>query len=134
MVLAEILGGKSMPFPPFPESWIAFTHADDGTAIELYPTSHKLEPDRANVVCKTGEPDNPKSFAHVAIASPLKWTEVMVIGKRENWLCRRCNRGPFQCVELWIENRLLAEVLDRDMLDDYRVGMTLESWAAMFDL
>jgi hypothetical protein len=48
---------------------------------------------------------------------------------------RLCDRGPSRCVEVWIENRLLIEMLDpRMMTEDYRNGMTRENWANMFAL
>ncbi|WP_165606514.1 hypothetical protein [Yoonia litorea] len=40
--LARLMGGRAMPFPPFPDSWIAFTEQDDGSAIEVYPLTHTL--------------------------------------------------------------------------------------------
>ena len=133
-VLAELLGGKSAPFPPFPDSWIAFTRADNGIAIEVYPTNHQLEPGSTQVVCRRRHSDDTATFAHVAIASPLASDQVIAIGLREGWLARCCNRGPFQCVELWVEGRLLIEVLDEEMQRDYRTGMTAMRWAAMFEL
>ena len=53
--LAKVMGGVAMPFPPFPDSWIAFSKQDDGTAIEVYPTTHVLEPGTAQISCEIKE-------------------------------------------------------------------------------
>lgn len=43
----------------------------------------------------------------------------MAIGAREGWFTRQCNRGPFELVELWIENFLLLELAPPAMRDQY---------------
>lgn len=133
-LLAAFLGGAAMPFPPFPASWIAFGQADDGTAIEVYPLRHRLEPGSGQVVCREGGGMEGPTFAHAAIASPLPADDIIRLGEAEGWMARRCDRGPFALVEVWLENRLLVEVLDPAMLKDYRSGMTMTNWARMFGL
>jgi hypothetical protein len=132
--LATLIGGRALPFPPFPASWIAFAEQDDGTAIEVYPTSHRLRIGPDTVACETGAPDDTPSFAHVAIRSALGREEIVDLGTAENWVTRICNRGPFECVEIWLENRILVEVLDPAMQRDYARGMTVTSWREMFGL
>lgn len=132
--LATVLGGKAMRFPPFPGCWIAFAAQDDGTAIEVYPDTHVLVAGEDQIECVERQRDSAATFVHVAIASPLSEHEIMAIAQQENWTSRVCDRGPFRCVEVWLENRLLIEVLDPTMHDDYRTGMTTENWARMFDL
>ncbi|MEM9632983.1 MAG: hypothetical protein AAGA50_16750 [Pseudomonadota bacterium] len=132
--IAFLLGGKAMPFPPFPDSWIAFATTDDGTAIEVYPLTHLLEAGSEQIECRVGVPVSDSSFVHAAIASPLTEIEIIAASLERNWLARTCNRGPFHCVEVWLENRLLVEVLDPAMQHEYRAGMTMKNWARMFDL
>ena len=133
-VLARVLGGRAMPFPPFPDCWIAFAAIDDGTAIEVYPLTHTLRAGPDQIVCDVGEADATPTFAHAAVASPLNRGEILALAEAEAWTGRICNRGPFECVELWIENRLLIEALDPAMQADYRPGMTMARWAAVFGL
>lgn len=133
-VLAFLLGGRALPFPPFPGSWIAFARQDDGTAIEVYPLTHRLEIGAAAVACQVGTPDDRPSFAHVAIGSPHDRQKIIALGEAEGWVTRISTRGPFDCVEIWIEDRLLLEVLDPAMSADYRRGMTTRNWKAMFRL
>lgn len=132
--LAAVLGGRAMPFPPFPRCWIAFAAQDDGTAIEVYPDTHVLVPGEDHIECDVRERDNAATFVHAAITSPLPKREVMSLASKENWTTRECDRGPFACVEVWIENRLLIEVLDPGMQRDYTAGMTAQNWGRMFDL
>ncbi|MDQ0314390.1 VOC family protein [Amorphus orientalis] len=132
--LAEVLAGEAQPFPPFPGCWIAFAETDDGTAVEVYPTTHRLVAGPATIACAVGETDTSATFAHVALASPLDRQAVIERATSEGWLARICNRGPFECVEVWIEGRLLVEILDPGMQADYRRGMTTANWKAMFSL
>jgi len=132
--LSKLLGGRAMPFPPFDGSWIAFSEADDGTAIEVYPLTHRLTAGPDQISCSVEEEDDSPSFVHAAIASVLDEKTIRALAVERGWQVRRCNRGPFHCVEVWLENRLLVEVLDAEMLADYRSGMTQDSWARMFGL
>ena len=132
--LATLLGGRAKPFPPFPDSWIAFAEADDGTAIEVYPTTHTLKPGHTMVECVVGEADDGATFAHAAIGSPLAVDEIFALARTYGWRALKTNRGPFECIEVWLENRLLVEVLDEAMQRDYRAGMTAANWAAMFGM
>ncbi|WP_424831552.1 VOC family protein [Ruegeria sp.] len=130
--LAEIMGGEAMPFPPFPDSWIAFSEADNGAAIEVYPSTHTLIAGPEQVNCKVGDTDPSPTFAHVALGSVLSQQDLLNQAHQKGWTTRVCNRGPFECVEIWLENRVLVEALDSDMQRDYRAGMTMKNWAAMF--
>ncbi|MDF0602654.1 hypothetical protein P1J78_18095 [Psychromarinibacter sp. C21-152] len=132
--IARLMGGEALPFPPFPDSWIAFGRADDGTAVEVYPLTHRLLPGPGNVLCETGAAQTGPTFAHVALASPLPAADILTMGKAEGWPTRRCNRGPFECIEIWLENRLLVEALDPEMAEDYRAGMTAANWRTMFGM
>lgn len=132
--LAEVMGGIAMPFPPFPDCWIAFAAEDDGTAIEVYPTTHVLEAGPDQISCEVKAPDKSSTFVHAAVCSQLTRSEILTLASAKQWTSRICNRGPFQCVEVWLEDRLLVELLDAEMQDDYRNGMTASNWASMFSL
>lgn len=132
--LARLLGGEALPFPPFPDSWIAFSAQDDGTAIEVYPLTHRLTIGPETIACETGSSDAGVTFAHVAIASALDRSAIMSLGAAEGWVTRICDRGPFACVEIWLEDRLLIEVLDPAMQRDYAQGMTARNWRMMFGM
>lgn len=132
--LAHVMGGVAVPFPPFPDCWIAFTEEDDGTAIEVYPTTHVLEAGPEQISCEIRESDARPTFVHAAVCSKLYRDDIIPMASEKGWKSRICNRGPFECVEVWLENRLLVELLDADMQKDYRSGMTASNWASMFGL
>ncbi len=132
--LAQVMGGVALPFPPFPDCWIAFAKQDDGTAIEVYPTTHVLEAGAEQISCEIKTRDAGSTFVHAALCATLDRSEIISLAAERDWIARICNRGPFECVEVWLENRLLVELLDREMQKDYRRGMTAENWAAMFGL
>ena len=132
--LAVVMGGDAMPFPPFPDCWIAFAGEDDGTAIEVYPTTHVLRAGPRQIACDVRERCADNSFVHVALSSALPREELLNLASLQGWTARVCDRGPFLCVEVWLENRLLVELLDGPMQEDYRAGMTAANWAAMFGL
>ncbi|MEO1017928.1 MAG: hypothetical protein AAFY56_09565 [Pseudomonadota bacterium] len=134
LVVAELMGGRAMPFPPFPDSWIAFAARDDGSAIEVYPTTHVLQPGPNQIACIEQAPADTPTFVHAAIASPMPADEILRCAEAQDWLARRCDRGPFECIEVWLENRLLVEVLDPAMQADYHRGMTMANWARMFGM
>ena len=132
--LAQVMDGKAMPFPPFPDCWIAFARQNDGTAIEVYPTTHVLQAGPKQISCEIKERDAKPTFAHAAVCATLNRSQIISLAETRGWLARICNRGPFECVEVWLENRLLVELLDAEMQRNYREGMTVENWAAMFGL
>ena len=43
-VLAELMGGKSVPFPPNPGSFFALQLDDHGSGVEVYPAGTELAP------------------------------------------------------------------------------------------
>ncbi|MEM9754390.1 MAG: hypothetical protein AAF914_00270 [Pseudomonadota bacterium] len=133
-ILAQILGGPALPFPPCPGAYIAFTAADDGTAVEIYPATARVAQGRRTIEFATAPTPAAAGPVHVALSSPLPADQICGIGARAGWTARICSRGPFSCVELWVENATLIEVLDPEMLKDYRSGMTAASWRAMFGL
>jgi hypothetical protein len=132
--LAKLLGGDAMHFPPFPNSWIAFSELDDGTAIEVYPLTHRLAPGPRQLDCVVGDGDAGLTFVHAAIGSILPREQIFSLASSEKWTARLCDRGPFECIEIWLENRILIEALDPSMQQMYRKGMTQKNWRQMFGM
>ena len=133
-ILSRITGGPALPFPPCPGAWIAFFAADDGSAVEVYPATARVEAGPDTIRFGTGPAEAGPVAAHVALATDLSAEEVLAIGAEAGWTARICDRGPFELVELWVEGRFLVEVLDPAMQADYRRGMTAANWRAMFGM
>jgi hypothetical protein len=49
-----------------------------------------------------------------------------------SFVTRRNFIGPFNCIELWLENRLLIEILTPEMQAQYRANMKMSNWSDMF--
>ena len=126
-VLAELMDGKSYPFPGgFKNSFIAISGDARGTAIEVYPTGLHLRPDGVDIVRPEQTDGKPEySSFHLLLSVDIDRDAVERIGQREGWTTRLCCRGApggpvlFHVIEVWLENRLLIEVAPRDMIGDY---------------
>lgn len=127
-IIAPLLGGTAHPFPPCPGAWVAFSAADDGTCVEVYPAGTRLAPGPEAVVFRPGPPRRSPSATHLALASPLSAPAIERVARDAGWTARTCDRGPFTCIEVWTGEGLLIEVVDPDMLTDYRRGMAAARW------
>jgi len=56
---------------------------------------------------------------HAYISVNITAEQILRIGEREGWLTRRCNRGLFELIECWIENRLMIEFATPEMSSQY---------------
>lgn len=121
-VLAEIAGGQVVPAPPnFPAgSWFVLTGDEHGTMFETLPFATELRPDESEVAFHTDNmPNSQYVAAHAYISVPADRERILNIGKREGWLTRVCDRGPFELIECWIENRQMIEFATPEMKRQY---------------
>jgi hypothetical protein len=119
-VLAALWQGHAYPFPPFPGSYIALAGDAHGTAIEIYPAGQVLVPGADEVASSRVEDGMRPTETHLAIGVPRSESEIHEIAKWVGWKSRTCVRGGmFRVVELWVENRLLVEVLTPEMQREY---------------
>ncbi|MGH6719867.1 MAG: hypothetical protein ACREER_11155 [Alphaproteobacteria bacterium] len=114
-VLAKLMRGRVSNFSPTKGAFYVGTDSPTAAAIEVYPEHTALVPGEG--------PEAPGRFVetesaprhgpvHVALASPLTRAEVMALGTGEGWRTLPCRRGDsFNVIELWLENRLLIEVV-----------------------
>lgn len=126
--LAKLTGGTAFPFHPIDGALIVIHGDAHGSAIEVYPDDAVLAAGPQMLAVDSAEAPKRTGF-HAAIASPLDEEHVMRIAASHGWLARRCDRGPFELIEMWIDGRLLIEILTPDMQADYRAAMTPENWA-----
>lgn len=112
-VFAELLDGISLPFPPSPGAYLALARDGHGSGIEVYLSDVVLTPDggagaRFN---QTGKDEGPTAV-HFAMSIDCDVADVEAIAQREGWISHVCSRGgDFDVVELWVENRILVELL-----------------------
>jgi len=134
-VLAELWGGYSFPFPPFPGAYLALPGDTLGTAIEVAPLGDELVPGGGGeeVQARRKENASPYTATHAAVSVPVSEERVREIAAREGWRAETFDRaGVFRVVEFWVENRLLIELLTPAMQGDYLDFMTPEKYAALF--
>lgn len=138
-VFAELMGGKSFPFPGgFRNSYMALAGDKHGTAVEVYPADLVLRPDGKDAV-RDGEGPAETGYVpfHMLLSVPLDRAAVERIGAREGWITRFCGRGApgqkplFHLIEFWIENRVMIEVAPMDMIGEYEQVLRIETLEAM---
>jgi hypothetical protein len=127
-VLAELMHGKSTPFPGgIANSFMAISGDTNGTLIEVYPETVTLEPGSGDQPAQAGRTQADPGYApfHMLLSVPLTQADVQRIGDREGWRTQRFGRGApgqkplFDVIELWVENRLMIEVATPDMVSAY---------------
>ncbi len=135
-VLAELLQGKSIPFPGYSESYIALALDEQGTMIEVHPFGTALFPGQW-----ADEPSHLRPHPrashyianHTAISVPVSAAQIQKIAKREDWRMVEAHRGEnyFVVIELWVENQLLIELLPPEIVDQYLTFMEPRSLVAL---
>ncbi len=136
-VLAELWNGMVLPFPPAPDSFIVLANDGRGSAVEVTPSNTILVPGEglppeegfdANTLTEeyeakfvTSDFAPPYVATHLNINTNLSEEEVKEIANREGWRVLTCNRdrGLFQLVEVWIENRFMLEVMTPEQTARY---------------
>jgi hypothetical protein len=134
-VIAELLGGVALEFPPFPGSYIAIADDEYGTAVEVSPHGTELAPggEGAEVQARANGAASPLTATHAAITVAVTEERIRQIAAREGWRVERFSRGgAFDVLEFWIEGRLLFELLTPEMAARYLEAIRPEAYAAVF--
>jgi hypothetical protein len=121
-VLAGIWGGKAVPFPPHPGSYMVLTLDEHGTLIEIYPLGTEMIPGLAQneVLFAFNALASLHSATHAAISVRMNQKQIEQIAAREGWRCVKCDRdGFFEVIEFWVENRFLLELLTPSLASRY---------------
>lgn len=133
-VLAEILQGSVIPFPPNPGSYVVLAGDEFGTMLELYPAGTELIPDAWQG--QAGFQINPSysryTDIHAAISVPVSLEDIERIGAREGWRVAPANRdGLFDVIEFWVENRLMLELLTPQIAPTYLQAFSPQALKAL---
>jgi hypothetical protein len=126
-VLAELMGGRSVPFGPLDGAYMATSADQHGTMIEVYPDRTTLDiPDRDDQVVFGENAAPPGNWPfHALVSVALEAEQVEQIGAREGWRAKTFGRGRqghdpfFHVIEFWVENRLMLEVASPTMTQEY---------------
>jgi hypothetical protein len=119
-ILAEMMGGKSVPFPPNPGSFFALQLDEHGSGVEVYPAGTELEPGGTVGGSFVKRPKESRYGAtHFALSVATDADTVQGIARNAGWECFVCNRGPFHVIEVWVENDTMVEILPPDFAAEY---------------
>jgi hypothetical protein len=134
-VLAELWQTQYLPFPPFPGSFIVILNDGHGTAIEVTPLGTELRPgqEHQDVQSLINESASIFTPTHAALSVPVSEARIKEIAAREGWRAETFDRvDAFQVIELWIEDRMLIELLTPAMAQRYLDFLTIENYANLF--
>jgi hypothetical protein len=110
-VLAELMGGTAVPFPPNPGSFFALQMDEHGSGVEVYPAGTELQPGGSVGGSFIKTDARRYGPTHFALSVPTSADAVQSIAQRAGWQCFDCNRGPFHVIEVWVENETMVEIL-----------------------
>jgi hypothetical protein len=128
-VLAEMMGGEALPFPPAgPQARMAWS-GDGKISLEIVPRGHLIH--RGDEEGGWRAVDNPQrlSEVHLAIAVDKPAAEIVAIAEKAGWPVRICARGGgfFELVELWVEGAFMIEMFDPAQAAHYERVVTVEN-------
>jgi hypothetical protein len=118
-VLAELMGGTAVPFPPNPGSFFALQLDDHGSGVEVYPAGTVLQPGGATGGNFMKQEARGYGSTHFALSVATAPEKVQAIAERAGWKCFDCNRGPFHVIEVWVENETMVEILPPKYAAEY---------------
>jgi len=139
-VLAELIGGRAYRFPgPLPGAAMAVSGDRHGTMIEIYPEGVVMAPGEGEeAVAYRAEPGaRPREAFHALLSVPHGRAAIERIGTAAGWRTRFFNRAApgrppvFNVIEVWVENRILLEVVPADMIEVYETYMQIERMDAL---
>jgi len=133
-VLARMLGGEAMPFPVIAGAWVAWS-GDGVTELEIIPHdqayTRNADVGKEPTMVATGNASAPCGW-HLAISTEIRASEVVRIAREAGWPADICDRaGFFSLIEVWLDGTTLIEVLDPEMLAQYRSTFDAQKWRAM---
>jgi hypothetical protein len=129
-VLAEIMSGEAMPFPPGgADSWMAWS-GDGAVEIEISRRGLAMTYGPEQAEWRSDGVSRRLSEAHIALCVDRPATDVLSIAQAAGWPARHCDRGGgiFSLTEVWVEGSFMIEVLDPDQAAQYRARVTPQSW------
>lgn len=136
--LAELWDGMVLPFPPAKDAFIVLANDGKGSAVEVLPADTILKPgeglpDETDFSLETPTERHEAHFVrseankefgpvHLNISTRLSVDEVRELAERNGWRNLVCNRdrGLFQLIEVWVDDRFMIEVMTEEQTARYR--------------
>ncbi|OAI30677.1 hypothetical protein A1351_07545 [Methylosinus sp. R-45379] len=131
-VLADIMGGEALPFPPAGADAFMAWSKDGAIELEIVPRGRTLHFDDEQGNWRPSSVSSRLSEVHLAIAVAKSAEEVLAIAQAAGWPARRCDRGNglFQLVEVWVDGCFMIEFMDPGQARRYEEVVTPASWKA----
>ena len=128
-VLAEMMAGEALPFPPGGTDGRMAWSRDGRVSLEIVPRGHMIHHGP-----KEGEwrlTANPQrlSEVHLAIAVDRSAADIIAIAGRAGWPAHKCSRGEglFELVEVWVEGAFMLEMFDPEQAAHYERTITVDN-------
>jgi hypothetical protein len=119
--MVELFGGVLTKFGPYPNSFIAWSGDEYGTAIEVYPSGTEMFPDAGNGQANFRHNKATSGFVatHAALSVERSKEEILSLAQKQGWRAIELSRGSFHVIEFWIENRVMLELMTPSMTAGY---------------
>lgn len=123
-VFARIIDGVVVPFPPAEGGWLVVARDGSGTGVEVVPDTAAILPGDAPAAGARygrayGLVDPSFGAVHIALTTALSREAVIALGEEQGWRTLHADRGAFDLVELWVDDRIMVEVLPPDSTARY---------------
>lgn len=135
-ILAEMLSGEALPFPPAgTNGWMAWS-GDGNIEIEISQRGLVMTYGAEEAEWAPDGITRRLSDTHLAICVERPAAEILAIAKAAGWPARHCERGGgiFQLTEVWVEGAFMLEVMDPAQAAHYRKVITAENWKKFLPL
>lgn len=121
--IAELWGTEAVPSPPVPGRFVALAADGTGAGIEVHPVG--LGQVRGwNGAAPGPVPVGAATATRLVIGSALDESEVHLAAGMRGWQSRPAIRHAegrtWRAIEVWVEERLLVEVLTPEMQAEFR--------------
>lgn len=125
--IAELWGTEALPLPPVPGRFVALAADGTGAGLEVHPVGVGQVRTWHDTV--TGPvPGSVATATRLAIGTALDEAEVHLAAGMRGWqsrpALRRAEGRSWPVIEVWVEERLLVEVLTPEMQAEFRAART----------
>ncbi|WP_019013740.1 hypothetical protein [Elioraea tepidiphila] len=123
--IAELWGTEAVPAPPVPGRFVALAGDGSGAGIEVHPLG--IGPVRSwNGTTAGPAPTSAATVTRLVIGAALDESEVHLAAGVRGWqsrpAIRRAEGHAWRVIEVWVEERLLVEVLTPEMQAEFRAA------------
>jgi hypothetical protein len=125
-MLARLIGGEAFPMPQLAEgAWLAIARDGRARAIEVLPRGAEFRRDADGSGVRLDGPAGGRSGFHLLIETALSEREVEDAARAAQAPVGRAARGPFEVIEVWVDDLTLIEVVTPELAAAYHAVASL---------